>query len=108
MGRASAMFRAVPEWRDFFDVQEEDEDGNIIKGDERRDVMICNYKFTWDKEAYNHKKGVNKSGKDWYPGKWRREWMPIGYKDPNVTDVNFCYLRYADVVLMAAEEPRLA
>lgn len=103
MGRANAMFRAVPEWRDFFDVQEEDEDGNIIKGDERRDVMICNYKFTWDKEAYNHKKVVNKSGKDWYPGKWRREWMPIGYKDPNVTDVNFCYLRYADVVLMAAE-----
>ena len=84
-------------------MQEEDEDGNIIKGDERRNVMICNYKFTWDKEAYNHKKVVNKSGKDWYPGKWRREWMPIGYKDPNVTDVNFCYLRYADVVLMAAE-----
>ena len=29
--------------------------------------------------------------------------MPIGAKDQNNTDVNYCYLRYADVVLMAAE-----
>ena len=29
--------------------------------------------------------------------------MPIGYKDPNLSNVNFCNLRYADVVLMAAE-----
>ena len=29
--------------------------------------------------------------------------MPIGYKEPNITDVNYCMLRYADVVLMAAE-----
>ena len=29
--------------------------------------------------------------------------MPLGYKDPNITDVNYCSLRYADVVLMAAE-----
>lgn len=103
MGRANAMFRVVPEWKGFFDVQEEDADGNVITGDERRDVMVCTYKYTWDKELYNHKKVINKNGRDWYPGKWRREWMPIGYKDPNVTDVNFCYLRYADVVLMAAE-----
>ena len=103
MGRANAMFRVVPEWKGFFDVQEEDADGNVITGDERRDVMVCTYKYTWDKELYNHKKVINKNGKDWYPGKWRREWMPIGYKDPNVTDVNLCYLRYADVVLMAAE-----
>lgn len=103
MGRANAMFRVVPEWKAFFDVQEEDADGNVITGDERRDVMICDYKYNWDKEIYNHVKVVNKNGKDWYPGKWRREWMPIGYKNPNVTDVNFCYLRYADVVLMAAE-----
>ncbi|MEG1586178.1 MAG: RagB/SusD family nutrient uptake outer membrane protein [Bacteroidales bacterium] len=92
MGRANAFFRAVPAWMDFF----EDKDS-------RRDVMICDYKYVWDKELYNHKKVVNKNGKDWYPGKWRREWMPIGYKEPNNTDVNFCYLRYADVVLMAAE-----
>lgn len=92
MGRANALFRVIPEWKGFFE-----------ENDARRDVMICTYKYDWDKTAYNHKKVENKNGKDWYPGKWRREWMSIGYKDPNVTDINFCYLRYADVVLMAAE-----
>lgn len=92
MGRANALFRVVPEWKEFFE-----------ETDSRRDVMVCTYKYDWDKTAYKHKKVENKSGKDWYPGKWRREWMSIGYKDPNVTDVNFCVLRYADVVLMAAE-----
>lgn len=38
-----------------------------------------------------------------YPGKWRREWMALGFVDPNHTGVNYCPLRYADVVLMAAE-----
>lgn len=38
-----------------------------------------------------------------YPGKWRREWMALGFVDPNNTGVNYCPLRYADVVLMAAE-----
>ncbi|HOV84091.1 MAG TPA: RagB/SusD family nutrient uptake outer membrane protein [Paludibacteraceae bacterium] len=92
MGRANAFFRVVPEWKGFF------EDNDV-----RRDVMVCSYKYTWDATTYSHKKVENKNGKDWYPGKWRREWMPLGYKDPNNTDVNFCYLRYADVVLMAAE-----
>ena len=30
------------------------------------------------------------------------EWMPKGFVDPNNTGVNYCPLRYADVVLMAA------
>ena len=92
MGRANALFRVVPEWRGFFEEK-----------DARRDVMVCTYKYNWDKTLYNHVKAENKSSRDWYPGKWRREWMPIGYKNPNTTDVNFCYIRYADVVLMAAE-----
>lgn len=92
MGRANAMFRVLPAWKDFFE-----------ENDKRRDVMICTYKYVWDKISYSHKKTENKNGRDWYPGKWRREWMPIGYKEPNATDVNFCVLRYADVVLMAAE-----
>lgn len=92
MGRANAFFRVVPEWKNFFEDQ-----------DERRDVMVCTYQYKWDAKNYNHKLTENKNGKDWYPGKWRREWMPIGYKDPNNTDVNYCVLRYADVVLMAAE-----
>jgi len=92
MGRANAFFRVVPEWKDFFE-----------DTDERRDVMVCTYKYAWDKDIYNHVKVEQKNTKDWYPGKWRREWMPLGYKDPNNTDVNYCFLRYADVVLMAAE-----
>lgn len=92
MGRANALFRVVPEWKGFFE-----------ETDLRRDVMVCTYKFDWDKDLYNHKKVENRNTKDWYPGKWRREWMSLGYKDPNVTDVNFCNMRYSDVVLMAAE-----
>lgn len=93
MGRANALFRVIPEWRDFFE-----------ESDVRRDVMICTYQYDWDKTFYNHVKKDNiRNKKNWYPGKWRREWMPLGYKDPNITDVNYCSLRYADVVLMAAE-----
>lgn len=92
MGRANAFFRVVPEWKNFFEEQ-----------DKRRDVMVCTYQYKWDAKAYNHKLVQNPKGKDWYPGKWRREWMPLGYKNPNNTDVNYCALRYADVVLMAAE-----
>lgn len=92
MGRANAMFRVVPEWKDFFE-----------ENDVRRDVMVCTYSYSWNADVYNHKKVEQKNQKNWYPGKWRREWMPMGYADPNNTSVNYCMLRYADVVLMAAE-----
>lgn len=92
MGRANAMFRVVPEWKEFFE-----------KDDVRRDVMVCTHSYAWDATAYAHKLVEQKNRKNWYPGKWRREWMPIGYADPNSTSVNYCMLRYADVVLMAAE-----
>lgn len=92
MGRANAFFRVVPEWKGFFE-----------DNDARRDIMVCTYQYKWDKATLNHKKAEQKSGKNWYPGKWRREWMPLGFKNPNNTDVNYCFLRYADVVLMAAE-----
>lgn len=92
MGRANAFFRALPAWKDFFE-----------DGDERRDVMVCTYKYAWDKDAKAHVKTENKKVQDWYPGKWRREWMPLGFVDPNSTGVNYCPLRYADAVLMAAE-----
>lgn len=91
MGRANAFFRVVPEWRGFFH-----------NTDSRRDVVICNYKYTWDASTKTHVLATT-NNRNWYPGKWRREWMPLGFKDPNNTDVNFCMLRYADVVLMAAE-----
>lgn len=92
MGRANAMYRAVPDWRGFFE-----------DTDERRDVMVCTYSYKWDVNVYNHIKTEQKNPVNWYPGKWRREWMPLGYTDPNKTSTNYCLLRYGDVVLMAAE-----
>lgn len=92
MGRANAFFRAVPEWLDFYE-----------ETDTRRDVNICTYRYDWNKKKMQHEKSETLAKNSWYPGKWRREWMPIGYKNLNYTDVNFCPLRYADVVLMAAE-----
>lgn len=93
MGRANAMFRVVPEWREFFEEK-----------DSRRDVMVCTYQYVWNDEKHDHEKSdQSRNRKNWYPGKWRREWMPKGYKDPNITNVNYCNIRYADVVLMAAE-----
>lgn len=91
MGRANAFFRVLPAWRGFYEEQ-----------DLRRDVAICTYKYDWDKASASHVKVENKV-KDWYPGKWRREWMPLGFVNPNNVPVNLCPLRYADVVLMAAE-----
>ena len=92
MGRANAFFRVMPAWKEFF---EED--------DVRRDIMICTYQYKWDADNKIHKKVENKNKADWYPGKWRREWMPLGFVDPNNVGVNYCPLRYADVLLMAAE-----
>lgn len=92
MGRANAFFRVLPAWKDFFE-----------STDERRDVMVCTYQYKWDAKKGTHTLTQNKKVTDWYPGKWRREWMPLGYINPNLTGVNYCPLRYADAVLMAAE-----
>ena len=92
MGRANAFFRVMPAWKDFF------EDTDV-----RRDVMVCTYQLKWSDALVNHEKKEQSNEKNWYPGKWRREWMPLGYVDLNNTGVNFCPLRYADAVLMAAE-----
>lgn len=93
MGRANAFFRVVPEWLNFYE-----------ENDTRRDVNICTYDYKWKANVYNHVKEDRMSKPlNWYPGKWRREWMPIGYIDLNNGDVNLCPIRYADAVLMAAE-----
>ena len=57
--------------------------------DERRDVMVCTYQYKWDADKKAHKLVENKKLTDWYPGKWRREWMPKGFVDPNNTGVNY-------------------
>lgn len=93
MGRANGFFIVVPEWRNFFEAS-----------DKRRDVAICTYRYTWNGTKKEHVKEERSAG-SWYVGKWRREWMPkeSWNKNINYADVNYCPLRYADVVLMAAE-----
>lgn len=95
-GRANAFMIVLPYWAGFYD-----------NNDVRRDVNIVDYVLRWDKKKKDHVKlSVCKeisSDMYRYPGKWRREWMAVGFVDPNHTGVNYCPLRYADVVLMAAE-----
>ena len=93
MGRANGVFIVVPEWRNFFEAS-----------DKRRDVAICTYRYTWNGTKKEHVKEERSAG-SWYVGKWRREWMPkeSWNKNINYADVNYCPLRYADVVLMAAD-----
>lgn len=102
MGRANGSFCVIPEWRSFFETKTEN--GKEIPVDNRRDVSICTYQYIWDNATMSHIKKEDTRGRSWYPGKWRREWTPSGStKDLNTTDINYCLLRYADVVLMAAE-----
>lgn len=95
-GRANAFFIVLPYWGDFYD-----------DNDVRRDVNFVDYVYRWvKKDKAQMKMSVcQEISKNMYryPGKWRREWMAPGFVDPNHTGVNYCPLRYADVVLMAAE-----
>jgi hypothetical protein len=87
-GRANAYFRVLPEWDEWYEAT-----------DIRRVTSICKYNVT----AISDSSVTGLSKYSYYPGKWRRQWMPYPAKDPNNTDVNFCLLRYADVILMYAE-----
>ena len=87
-GRANAYFRVLPEWDEWYEAT-----------DIRRVTSICKYNVT----AIRDSSVTGLSKYSYYPGKWRRQWMPYPAKDPNNTDVNFCLLRYADVILMYAE-----
>ena len=87
-GRANSYFAVLPEWDLWYDTK-----------DIRRVTNICKYAVTATSDSV-----ANTNNKyAYYPGKWRRNWMPYPAKDPNNTDVNFCLLRYADVILMYAE-----
>lgn len=102
MGRANAFFLVLPYWKSFY---ESNADGS--PKDMRRDVNFVDYAYKWNKktEAQDKSYTCNEIVKNIfrYPGKWRREWMALGFVNPNNTGVNYCPLRYADVVLMAAE-----
>lgn len=66
------------------------------KNDSRRDVTCC--PFQWNKGAQ-----VLQSAKSWSFGKYRYEWTNRAIKSGNDDGINKLYMRYADVLLMAAE-----
>ncbi|MEI6948624.1 RagB/SusD family nutrient uptake outer membrane protein [Paraflavisolibacter sp. H34] len=69
-------------------------------GDLRRDVAVATYKI----DINGAQVQLTGSGDaQWAPGKWRRDWQVPPAKDLNNTDLNWCVLRYADVLLMRAE-----
>ena len=102
IGRANAFFLVLPYWKSFY---ESNADGSAK--DLRRDVNFVDYAIKWNKKTETQEKSYtcNEIAKSLYryPGKWRREWMALGFVDPNNTGVNYSPLRYADAVLMAAE-----
>lgn len=88
-GRANSFIKTTKLFRDKFET-----------GDLRRDISICTYTI----DAKNAQVEITeKNNFSWTPGKWRRTWMTGTIKDLNNTDVNFCLIRYADVLLMDAE-----
>lgn len=90
MGRAANQFQCLPEWNDFFE-----------EADQRRQVMVAMHTWDWNTEQHTHvRREVTNTA---YVGKWRREWMPLGYDDLNSSNANFCYIRYGEIVLTAAE-----
>ncbi|MBO4476622.1 MAG: RagB/SusD family nutrient uptake outer membrane protein [Bacteroidales bacterium] len=67
-------------------------------GDQRRDVTCVNYK--WTKENAIEPAGIGK----WYFGKYRFEWMDAQpYTGGNDDGIKPVVMRYADILLMAAE-----
>lgn len=66
------------------------------KEDVRRDVTCIPY--TW-KDGIQVPSNLNK----WCYGKYRYEWLPRIVTSTNDDGLNWLYMRYADVVLMAAE-----
>ena len=67
-------------------------------GDQRRDVTCVNYK--WNKDNTIEPAGIGK----WYFGKYRFEWMDVQpYTGGNDDGIKPVVMRYADILLMAAE-----
>lgn len=68
------------------------------EGDKRRDVTCVNYK--WNKDNTLEPSGIGK----WYFGKYRFEWMKAQpYTGGNDDGIKPVVMRYADILLMAAE-----
>lgn len=71
---------------------------NYDQNDARRDVTCVNYK--WNKDGSIEPSGIGK----WYFGKYRFEWMDAQpYTGGNDDGIKPVVMRYADILLMAAE-----
>jgi hypothetical protein len=86
-GRANAYVYIHPDFVNEFTAE-----------DVRTNVAVANFEI--DKNG-NFK--TLKKGKPMFPGKWRRDWIDAPALNPNNTNVNWCTMRYADVLLMMAE-----
>ncbi|TKG96314.1 RagB/SusD family nutrient uptake outer membrane protein [Puteibacter caeruleilacunae] len=86
-GRANAYVLVRPQFANEY------EDGDV-----RRDVSVAAFEI---KKDGSHKDLADNKAK--YPGKWRRDLIAEPPQNPNNTNVNWCTLRYADVLLMLAE-----
>lgn len=73
------------------------------EGDSRRDVTCVPYRYgnanTTTKGSRQELVGLN----TWYFGKYRYEWMSRFVTSSNDDGVNKMYMRYAEILLMAAE-----
>lgn len=79
----------------FYDSFEED--------DMRRDVAVATWRIQVKDGKDVFQEIARKQSFTWSPGKWRRNWHTDKPVDPNNTNVNWLYIRYADVLLMKAE-----
>lgn len=71
--------------------------------DVRRDISCANFKFTKDK-ADQKDKQVLAGVDNWYFGKFRFDWMQKApYTGGNDDGIKPVYMRYSDILLMAAE-----
>ncbi|MDX9882573.1 MAG: RagB/SusD family nutrient uptake outer membrane protein [Prolixibacteraceae bacterium] len=66
------------------------------KEDVRREVSCVPYEWTNGKQVPTN---LNK----WYFGKYRYEWLPRRVTSSNDDGLNWLYMRYSDILLMAAE-----
>lgn len=72
------------------------------EGDVRRDISCV--PFHWERGLDGVDREVLNGGSTWYFGKYRFEWMTkVPYTGGNDDGIKPIYMRYADVLLMAAE-----
>lgn len=88
-GRANSFIKTTGFFYDTF-----------AEDDPRRDVAVATFSIN---ESDQVRQIARNQSYNWAPGKWRRNWQTGPVKDNNNTDVNWLFIRYADVLLYRAE-----